>query len=292
MTNPAIADRITKEFFESISFEARHIDNKLPDTSIQLFGETLCSPIMVAPLSHLERVREDGMAEMARGAKAAGIVDWIGMGDIDTMDRVLKTGAKTVKIIKPYKDHDKIYARIRFAEENGAFAVGMDIDHVFNPAGEYGVMLGEPLWPKTTEDIREFAAATKLPFIIKGVLSARDAVKCVEAGVDAIVISHHHGVIDYAAPPLKVLPRIVEAIGHAVPLIVDCGIESGSDVFKAMALGADAVCVGRALMDPLKNEGAAGVEKKLQEMKGEFKAMMARTGYATVAEIDDSCIVW
>ena len=110
--------------------------------------------------------------------------------------------------------------------------------------------------------------------------------------MNAIVVSHHHGVIDYAAPPLKVLPRIIAAVGHAVPLIVDCGIESGSDAFKAMAIGADAVCVGRALIEPLKAEGAAGVEKKLRELMGEFKAMMARTGYATVADIDDSCIIW
>ena len=135
MTNPAIADRITKEYFESITFETRHIDNVLPDTSIKLFGEVLPTPIMTAPLSHMERTREDGMAELARGAKAAGVVDWIGMGDLDTMDKVLKTGAKVIKIIKPYKDREEIRARIRFAEENGAFAVGMDIDHAFNPAG-------------------------------------------------------------------------------------------------------------------------------------------------------------
>ena len=292
MTNPDIADRITRAYFDSICFEARHIDNVLPDTSIRLFGKTLPTPIMTAPLSHLERIREDGMAELARGAKAAGVVDWIGMGDLDTMDRVLATGAQVVKMIKPYKDREEVYKRIRFAEEHGAFAVGMDIDHAFNPAGEYGVMLGEPLYPVTTEEIRELAASTKLPFIIKGILSPRDAEKCAKAGVDAIVVSHHHGVIDYAAPPLKVLPRIIAAIGHSLPLIVDCGIESGSDAFKAMALGADAVCVGRALMDPLKNEGAAGAEKKLRELMGEFKAMMARTGYAKVEDIDDSCIVW
>lgn len=293
MINPAIADRITREYLDSMAFEARHIDNVLPNTEINLFGATIPTPIMVAPLSHLDKYREDGMAEMGRGALAAGTVDWIGMGDIETMDRVLATGVKMIKIIKPYADHNKIYERIRHAEEKGAFAVGMDIDHAFNPQGEYGVMLGEQLYPKTMADIKAFKESTKLPYIIKGVLSARDAAKCAEIGVDAIVVSHHHGVIDYAAPPVKLLPRIIEATkGSGMKIIVDCGMESGSDVFKAIAMGADAVCVGRTLLNPLKESGAEGVEKKLRELMSEFKAMMARTGYATVDAIDDSCIVW
>lgn len=77
------------------------------------------------------------------------------------------------------------------------------------------------------------------------------------------MVSHHHGIIDYAVPPLMILPEIVRVVQKQIPVFVDCGIESGSDVFKALALGADAVCVGRALMGPLQVNGAEGVQEKI-----------------------------
>ena len=98
---------------------------------------------------------------------------------------------------------------------------------------------------KTASQLKEYVAASKCPFIVKGVLSAQDAEKCVEAGVSGIVVSHHHGIMPYAVPPLMILPEIVKVTKHRIPVFVDCGIESGADVFKALALGADAVCVGR-----------------------------------------------
>lgn len=143
---------------------------------------------------------------------------------------------------------------------------------------------------KTAEELRSFIHATDLPFVIKGVLSVQDAKKAVEIGAAGIIVSHHHGIMSSAAPPLMVLPKIKEAVGDKLAIFVDCCIESGMDVFKALALGADAVCEGRAIMPPLKEKGADGVMEKLKEINGGLCATMNRTGFKALGDIDDSVI--
>ena len=106
-----------------------------------------------------------------------------------------------------------------------------------------------------------------------------------------MVVSHHHGILDYALPPLMILPKIVKAVGGAFPIFVDCSISSGMDVFKALALGATAVCAGRSLMEPLKENGAEGVRKKIQVMTEELSGAMARTGSPNITHIDPS-VIW
>ena len=285
--NPGNSDRITREYLDSLLLEMRHIDNKKPDAFFKLFQ----TPIMMAALSHLNNVHEDGMVEMAKGAKMAGAVNWAGMGDMEELERITATGAKTIKIIKPYEDNDMIFERIEHAEKCGVLAVGIDVDHVFNGAGEYDNVLGYSMRPKTMEEIRTFAESTKLPFVIKGVLSERDAYKCLQAGVRGIVVSHHHGIMDYAVPPLMVLPSICKVIGGQIPVFVDCMIMSGMDAFKALALGATAVSAGRVIMGPLGEKGAEGVCEAVNRMTAELKGTMARCGYADVAHIDAS-VIW
>lgn len=284
------SNQITRAYFDSLLVELRQLDAGIPDTSMTLFGERFDTPIMMAALSHLNSCHEDGMAEMARGAREAGSVNWAGMGDNEELGRILATGAKTVKIVKPYADEEKILSRIRFAEENGCFAVGMDIDHSFGGDGRYDVVLGEEMNAKSTNDLARYIASTRLPFVVKGVLSVRDAVKCADAGAKAIVVSHHHGIMRYAVPPLFMLPRIRNAVGNTLKIFVDCGVESGFDAFKALALGADAVCAGRVVMEPLKQNGARGVADAVSRMTAELRQMMARTGAKTLSEIDPGVI--
>jgi isopentenyl diphosphate isomerase/L-lactate dehydrogenase-like FMN-dependent dehydrogenase len=201
------------------------------------------------------------------------------------------TGAKTVKIVKPYADHDLIYKKISHAEKHGVFAVGMDIDFVFGPTRKRGYAMDYPVAPKTLENIREFVKATKLPFILKGVLSEKDAEKALESGAAGIVVSHHGGsVLDYAVPPLMILPRIAKVIGGRIPIFVDSGIGSGADVFKALALGASAVCVGRAVMAGLASDGSQGVRKVLEGINEELKFVMSLTGARDLKSIDPDAV--
>lgn len=283
------SNKITREYFDSILLESRYIDSDLPDTSFELFGEKFKTPIMTAALSHLHNICDNAMVEYARGAKNAGAVHWVGMGEPEEMEDIF-AAAKTIRIIKPHADNKDVLWRIEHAVSNGAFAVGMDIDHAFSWNGQYDNVLGLPMKPKSLDEIKMFVKAAKVPFVVKGVLSVSDAKKCLDAGVAGIVVSHHHGIMNYAIPPLMALPKIVDAVGGKMKIFVDCGIESGMDAYKALALGADAVSVGRHLMGPLA-EGAEGVTRRINDMTNELATAMARTGAKSLSEIDSS-VIW
>lgn len=277
VTNMRDSNQLTRAYMDSLLIESRYLDSCVPDLHMELYGETFASPIMIAAFSHLGKTHPGGMAEMARGAQQAGICNWAGMGDEAELEDILATGAKTIKIVKPYADREKVFHMLRFAEKAGALAVGMDIDHSFDRCGQPDNVLGMQMQPVTREELRSFVQATKLPFIVKGVLSVQDAVKCAEAGASGILISHHHGIMPWAVPPLMVLPKIRAAVGNSMDIFVDCGIETGDDVFKCLAMGAKAVCVGRSILDSFREQGADGVETYVARMNDELRALMAKT---------------
>lgn len=282
---------ITRDYFDSLLIEMRHIDSIIPSTTLELYGERFDTPIMMAALSHLNKVRENGMVEMAKGAFLANAVNWAGMGEEEELEEITSTGAKTIKIIKPYADNQIIFKKIEHAKKCGVLAVGIDVDHAFSSNGKYDNVLGHPMTSKSLDEIKEFVKSTDLPFIIKGVLSEQDTIKCLEAGVRGIVVSHHHGIMNYAVPPLRILPKIASIVNKHIPIFVDCGVVSGMDVFKALALGASAVSAGRIIMDPLSREGANGVKETIVKMTEELAGVMARTCSPDINHIDSS-VIW
>ena len=166
----------------------------------------------------------------------------------------------------------------------------MDIDHSFDFKGNYDTVLGLPMKAKTAAEIKSFVkAAGSKPFIVKGVLSVRDAKKCLQAGCAGIVISHHGGHLKYSIPPLMVIEDIVDAVGGKMKIFVDCGITSGFDAYKCMALGADAVSVGRHLM-PLLQNGADAVANRIKAMTAELAGVMTATGVHNLHEFDPTVI--
>lgn len=288
------SNEITRRYIDSLLVEMRYINSDIPDIGMELYGERFTSPIMTSAFSHLDKIYkecENGMVEMARGAQAAGAVMWAGMGDDEEMSNMAATGARIVKIIKPYADEDLILHQIKVAEECGALAVGMDIDHSFDKTGHYDNIFGYPMNAKSVSDLRRYAEAAAIPFIVKGVLSAHDAENCLEAGAGGILISHHHGICDYSLPPLMILPEIAKVVKGSIPIFVDCSINRGFDAFKAIALGATAVCVGRIIMQNLARDGYMGVKTKFDEMNDELREVMARTGSGDCKSIDPG-IIW
>lgn len=264
------------------------MDSCIPNTEMWLFGQKFHTPVMTAALSHLGTFHPDapnGMVDYAKGAALAGAVHWYGMGEEPEFEAVMATGAKTIRIVKPYADEAKIERQLKHAEELGALAVGMDIDHMFNMQGNPDLCAGEQMAIKSSEDLRRYIGMTNLPFVVKGVLSVHDAVKCAEIGVRGIVVSHHVGRLNDAVPPLYVLPDIVKAVGHKMEIFVDCGILSGSDAYKAMALGAKAVSVGIHLI-PFVKQGAEAVAGRINDMTAEMKGIMATTGVKDVKSFD------
>ena len=283
------SDKITRDFFDSLLLESRYIDSDLPSTKFELYGRTFDTPVMTAALSHLGNTAENGMVLYAQAAAKAKAVHWVGMGEDKELEDICATGAATIKIIKPHADNKEVFRKIEHAKKAGCFAVGMDIDHAFNGSGGYDNVLGLPMKPKTVEELRDFVQAAEIPFIVKGVLSTKDAEKCLKAGCKGIQLSHHHGIMSYAVPPLMMLPEILQVTRREIPVFIDCGIESGMDVYKCLALGATAVSVGRHLM-PLLKEGADKTAGRIKEMTGELAATMARTGVKDLNSFDSSVI--
>ena len=279
---------------DSILITERLIDSVVASTSVELFGQTFSSPVMTPAFSHLMQFKGrelTGLEEYSIATKNLNLLNFVGMMENDLFAKVAATGAKTVRIVKPYADNGKVRDQMQFAEEQGAFGIGMDIDHIFGPEG-LDIVIGEQMAVQTSDMIRSYIESTKLPFFIKGVLSVEDAVKSAELGAKAIIVSHHHGRLPYAVPPLQILPKIKEALkGKNVRIIVDCGISSGSDVFKCLALGADAAAVGRSMIPSLENEGTEGVEKFLTDINKELRYIMSFTGNKKVSDIDSSCLV-
>ena len=280
---------ITRNYFDSMVVETRYINSDLPSVEMTLFGKTFKTPIMTAALSHLHEVCPNGMKEFAKGAQLAGAACFVGMGEDNELEEMLSTGADMIKIIKPHENNDVIFHKIEHAIEYGAFAVGMDIDHSYSGNGTYDVVCGLPMKSKSFEEIKSFVDASSVPFVIKGVLSSQDALLSMEAGAKAIIVSHHHGIMPSSIPPLMALPNILKTVDGQIPVIVDCGLESGMDVFKALALGADGVCIGRDLMTALKG-GSEAMAKRIEALTGELRSIMARTGAKNIKDIDPEVI--
>ena len=283
------SDVITRAYIDSLLVEVRHLDAVMPSTEMELFGKRFSTPVATAALSHMANQYPDGMAAMAAGANQAGALVFSGMGPKDELERMVATGAQVIKIIKPYADRESVYDKIRHAEEIGCLGVGIDTDHAFSRNG-YDCIEGMEMFPLSSGELAEMVRATRLPFFIKGVLSRKEARKCLDCGVKGMVVSHHNGRIDTAVPPLMVLPEIAEEVNGEAALFVDCAIQSGLDVLKCLALGATGACVGRPLMQPLREKGAEGVRGVIESITTDLRYNMAMTASPDVKSVDPTII--
>lgn len=292
--NPAgNSDSISRAYLDSLLFEERLIGSKEPDTGVELFGKKLATPIMSAALSGFDRYGEDADVNTARAIKRLGSIMWMGISEDEAIERVAKTGVNLIEVIKPYTDEKIIYRKIENDKRLGLTGIGMDFDHCFDKkTGRLGTdRNGNPMEPKTVEQFKEYRKACEgIPFIAKGVLSVRDALFCAEAGVDAIVISHHHNIYPYAVPPLQLLPAIRKELGDGITIIADSNLNDGFDAAKALLLGADGVCIGRAMLLQITKGGEEGVYNLLSEMNDQLRTIMARTGTASLREKDPTVI--
>ncbi|MQN00818.1 MAG: FMN-dependent dehydrogenase [Lachnospiraceae bacterium] len=292
--SPEDANVTTRRFLDSLHVEMRIIDSVKPDLSTNIFGKTYSTPIMMPAFSHLNKTNSSKgkpMSEYAAAAKELNTLNWVGMETNETFEELSKEGADTVRIIKPFADHDRIFSEIEFARKCGAVAVGMDIDHVAGKDGNYDVVDGLPIGPVFFKDLLEYVKAAGVPFVVKGVLSVNDALMARDAGAAAVFVSHHHGRVPFGIPPLYILPKIKEALaGSGVSIFCDCSIDTGYDAYKALALGADAVAVGRGILMPLLKEGRKGVVRKVKGMNAQLSEMCIYTGVKDMKSFDPSVL--
>ena len=291
---PGDANRIAREYLDSLLVETRFIGSRNADTSLELFGRTFSTPVMTGTLSHLDTfARPGGMTELAEGAAAAGAVMWMGMTEDEEAEKIARTGASVIEIIKPYKDRGLIRHRLDMAADLGHLAAGIDIDMVYDAAGEERNFHGYPLREITADELYDLCEYSRLPFVVKGILSETDALTAAACGAAGLMVSHHGGTTEYAIPPLYALEQISENedfMKHPVPLFADGEIKSGSDVFKALACGARAAGIGRPLIAAIKENGAKGVEEYIKKATAELKKMMLSTGCSDLSEIDGSML--
>ncbi len=284
------SDVLTREYLDRYAICWQHIGGCEGSTEADFFGNRLATPVMSGGMAHYDRLREGGAVEFAGGVRDAGSVMWTGFCSNEEMERIIDVGAPAVRIIKPFADRRLVLSAIEHDAKAGAAAFSMDIDHVFNKHGRIGEFFGHPYAPQTVESLREYASAAELPFVVKGVLSREDACRCAEAGAAGILISHHQNMFPWSVPPLAVLPEIRRAVGKDLMIIVDCGIETGYDAFKALALGADAVCIARPLRPIFTEKGAEGVRDRLMKMTEELRVCLSKTASPDIRHISENVL--
>lgn len=291
MADTGNSNTITRNYLDSLLIETRYMNAVNPTTEFELYGEKFSSPIMTAALSHLDHFADKSAAKAyAEGAKAADCVCWYGMADEAEIEKMADTGVRLIEIIKPYADRDLIYKKIEHAQKLSLLAVGIDIDHPFANDGSPDIVDDYEMKALTTEELAAICNASSLPVIAKGVLSLYDAKEVLKAGVQGMLLSHHNNRIGYALPPVMILPEIAALVNGRVPIFVDCMIQTGMDAYKALALGAAGVCIGRPLLTAYKQDHEHGICSYLTKARDELAKAMAYTGVRDLSSMDPAMI--
>ena len=269
-----------------------------PDTHIELFGKSFKYPFFAGPVGAVNLHYSEAYTDMTyndvlvRACAENGIAAFTGDGTNPTvMEMATKAiGAANgcgVPTIKPW-NIDTIKEKMAEAKASGCFAVAMDVDAAGLP---FLKNMTPPAGSKTVEELRQIVQWAEKPFILKGIMTVEGARKALEAGAAGIVVSNHGGrVLDQCPATAEVLPAIVDAVGGKMTVLVDGGIRSGMDVFKALALGADAVLIGRPFVNMVYGGGAEGVQVYVDKLRAELTDTMAMCGAHSLAEIRRSML--
>ena len=270
----------------------------VPTTDFTMFGHTFGLPIFTAPIGALPMHYSDAYDDFAYNdiliptAVECGGMSFTGDGvDPEIMKRAVaamnKVGGVGVPTIKPW-NVEAVMAKLDILNENNIFAAAMDIDGAGLP---FLKAMNPNAGSKTVEELREIISYAKMPFIIKGIMTPRAAEKAVEAGAAGIVVSNHGGrVLGQTRATADVLPDIARAVKGKCVILVDGGIRSGVDVFKAIALGADAVLIGRPFVPAVYGGEAEGAKLLFDKYKAELIDTMTLCRAPSLAEISPDMV--
>jgi isopentenyl diphosphate isomerase/L-lactate dehydrogenase-like FMN-dependent dehydrogenase len=270
-----------------------------PDTSLTFFGSKLSLPVMAAPVTGAVTNLNGAISEIdyanaiLKGCNNAGSIGFVGDG---ASPEKYKIGVKAIEteqghgiaIFKPRSNINDIIKRIKAAEKAGAIAVGIDIDAVVFKTMK---MRNQSVGPKSLSELKEIIDSTNLPFILKGIMHPNDAALAVEAGAHAIIISNHGGrVLDQMRGTMQVLPEIAHEVSKHIKILIDGGFRNGVDILKGIAMGANAVLIGRPLTIAAVGLDSRGVAFYLNQIHKELKKAMILTGCGSLAEINQECV--
>ena len=274
------------------------VEKRPIDTSLSLFGKEFKYPFFAGPVGAVNLHYGDCLNDVSyndilvSACAEFGIAAFTGDGvDSNVMLAATKAIKKAdgfgIPTVKPW-NIEVIREKLELVKESGAFAVAMDIDAAGLP---FLKNLNPPAGSKSVEELREIVDAAGRPFIVKGIMTVNGALKAKEAGASAIVVSNHGGrVLDQCPATAEVLEEIADAVDGSMKILVDGGIRSGTDVFKALALGADAVIIARPFVTAVYGGGREGVESYIQKISGELADTMAMCGVASLEEISRDCV--
>ncbi|XP_059458538.1 peroxisomal (S)-2-hydroxyacid oxidase GLO4-like isoform X1 [Corylus avellana] len=310
------------EAFRRITIQPRIlVDVSRIDLSTSVLGHNISAPIMIAPTSLHKLAHPEGEVATARAAAACKTIMTLSFTSSCTMEEV-SSSCNAVRFFQlyVYKRRDIATVLVQRAEKNGYKALVLTADRPrlgrkeadirnkmvaprlktlegllsIDPAFDNGsnlegdakeIMDASLSW----KDIEWLRSITNMPILIKGILTREDAIKAAEVGVAGIVVSNHGGrQLDYTPATITVLEEVVHAVGGKVPVLFDGGVRRGTDVFKALALGAQAVLIGRPVIYGLAAKGEFGVRRVIQMLRDELELTMALSGCPSVKDITRS----
>ena len=310
--------RWNREAFDRIRLRPRVLrDVATVDTRVTLLGRDLAFPILLAPTAYHRVLHPEGELETARGAGAAGVT-WIVSMSTTTAIVDIARAATSPLWFQLYFQSDPGFTRevVHQAEAAGCEALCLTVDspiigprnrqararfrlppdvatpHLYDIGHRKQEIMDPRRVPATWKDVEWLRAFTKLPVILKGILDPDDAELAIQSGAEGIVVSNHGGRnLDTAPASVDVLPEVVDRVQGRIPLLVDGSVQRGTDVLKALALGAIAVLIGRPYCYALSVAGGAGVSRVVEILRSELEAAMMLTGVADLTRIDRS-LLW
>ena len=274
------------------------VPDGLVDPSCTLFGRQLSLPLLTGPIGAMTQYsREDVTVQfndaVIEACGKTGIVDCFGdgmgtgtiRGALDSVNR--HPDAAVIPVLNPLAN-DRIREKIGMFEDSGTLALCVVVD-----SAGLSHWKGSSFGPgsKTVADLKELKACTRKPFLVKGIMTARAAQQAVDAGADGIMVSNHGGrVLPDTPSTAEVLPEIVRAVGGQTKIIVDGGIRHGSDMVKALALGADAVLICRPFAVAWFGGGAEGVQVYVEKLRTEFVEAMYMVGARKLSDLNPDMV--
>ncbi len=263
------------------------------DTSLEIFGQSFKYPFFAAPVGAVKLHYGDKFDDasyndiLVAACQENGIAAFTGDGiDPRVMESaaaaIAAAGGCGIPTVKPW-NLELIREKLQLVKKARPFAIAMDIDAAGLPVLKN---MNPPAGGKSVADLRRICEMTDVPFIVKGIMTVKAALKAKEAGAAAIVVSNHGGrVLDQCPATAEVLPEIAAAVGKEMKILVDGGIRSGVDIFKALALGADGVLIARPFVTAVYGGEKEGVRLYIEKLAEELKDTMAMCGAFNLPEI-------
>ena len=320
--------RANREGFSKFQIRPRRlVDVSRVDTSMELFGITWRTPIILAPVGSQKAFHPEGEIAAARAAAArnhlqilstaatASVEDvasarggpiWYQLYPTDTwrvtqalIKRAQTAGCPVLVLTVDLPAGRNTETQARFAREDTRPCASCHLPGwsgflrrkpMFDGLDLTGVSLLSPAL--TWEFVRRVKDSTKMKLVLKGIETREDAELCVQNGMDGIIVSNHGGRAEESGrATIECLPEVIDAVQGKIPILVDGGFRRGSDIFKALALGAKAICIGRPYLWGLAAFGQMGVDKVLDILTREFELMMRHAGATSLAKLNRSFIV-